>query len=60
VRQFDQVKVMMKAMAGGGGLPSLPHGMRPPGAGPGPGRGKPKQRPHRPKQHAKGKKRKRK
>jgi len=60
VRQFDQVKVMMRAMAGGGGLPSLPHGMRPPGAGPGPGRGKPKQRPHRPKQHAKGKKRKRK
>ena len=61
VRQFDQVKVMMRAMAGGGGLPSLPHGMRPPvGAGPGPGRGKPKQRPHRPKQHAKGKKRRRK
>jgi signal recognition particle subunit SRP54 len=60
VRQFDKVKVMMRAMAGGGGLPSLPHGMRPPGAGPGPGRGKPKQRPHRPKQHAKGKKRKRK
>ena len=60
VRQFDQVKVMMRAMAGGGGMPSLPHGMRPPGAGPAPGRGKPKQRPHRPKQHAKGKKRKRK
>src|SRR5437763_9135857 len=60
VRQFDQVKVMMRAMAGGGGLPSLPHGIRPPGAGPGPGRGRPKQRPHRPKQHAKGKKRKRK
>jgi signal recognition particle subunit SRP54 len=60
VRQFDQVKVMMRAMAGGGGMPSLPHGMRPPGVGPGAGRGKPKQRPHRPKQHAKGKKRKRK
>ncbi|MGZ4127099.1 MAG: signal recognition particle protein [Actinomycetota bacterium] len=59
VRQFDQAKVMMRAMAGGGGLPSLPHGMRPPGAGSGAGRGKPKQRPHRPKQHAKGKKRKR-
>jgi signal recognition particle subunit SRP54 len=60
VRQFDQMKVMMRAMTGGGGMPSLPHGMGPPGAGPGPGRGKPKQRPHRPKQHAKGKKRKRK
>ena len=61
VRQFDQVKVMMRAMAGGGGLPSLPHGMGPPGMGPArAGRGKPKQRPHRPKQHAKGKKRKRK
>lgn len=61
VRQFDQVKVMMRAMAGGGGLPSLPHGMGPQGMGPPrPGRGKPKNRPHRPKQHAKGKKRKRK
>jgi len=61
VRQFDQVKVMMRAMAGGGGLPSLPHGMGPQGLGPPrPGRGKPKSRPHRPKQHAKGKKRKRK
>ena len=62
VRQFDQVKVMMRAMAGGGGLPSLPHGMGPQGLGgpPRPGRGKPKNRPHRPKQHAKGKKRKRK
>jgi len=60
VRQFDQVKVMMRAMAGGGGLPSLPHGMGPQGAMPRAGRGKPKNRPHRPKQHAKGKKRKRK
>ena len=61
VRQFDQMKVMMRAMAGGGGLPSLPHGMGPQGLGPPrPGRGKPKNRPHRPKQHAKGKKRKRK
>ena len=60
VRQFDQVKVMMRAMAGGGGLPSLPHGMGPPGSMPRAGRGKAKNRPHRPKQHAKGKKRKRK
>ncbi|HJT37798.1 MAG TPA: signal recognition particle protein [Actinomycetota bacterium] len=60
VRQFDQVKVMMRAMAGGGGLPSLPRGMGPQAVGaPRPGRGKPKNRPHRPKQHAKGKKRKR-
>jgi signal recognition particle subunit SRP54 len=60
VRQFDQMKVMMRAMTGGGGMPSLPHGMRPPGTGPAPGGSKPKQRPHRPKQHAKGKKRRRK
>jgi len=63
VRQFDQAKVMMRAMTGGGGLPSLPHAMggMPGGlpGGDGPRRPKPK-RPHRPKQHAKGKKRKRK
>jgi signal recognition particle subunit SRP54 len=58
VRQFDQAKVMMRAMTGGGGLPSLPHGGGMPGAPPAVRRPKPK-RPHRPKQHAKGKKRKR-
>jgi signal recognition particle subunit SRP54 len=59
VRQFDQMKVMMRAMTGGGGLPSLPHGAGPVGGMPRSGRPKPKNRPHRPKQHAKGKKRKR-
>jgi signal recognition particle subunit SRP54 len=59
LRQFEQAKKMMKAMAGGGGLPQMPPGMtmpRVPGAG---GRPKPKQRPHRPKQHGKNKKKKR-
>jgi signal recognition particle subunit SRP54 len=59
VRQFDQAKVLMKAMAGGGGLPSMPKGMLPQGPAP-VVRSKPKDRPHRPKQHSKGKKRKRK
>jgi signal recognition particle subunit SRP54 len=59
LRQFDQAKVMMKAMAGGGGLPSMPHSATRPG-GPGGRQGKPKQRPHRPKQNHKNKKRKRK
>jgi signal recognition particle subunit SRP54 len=62
LRQFDQAKKMMKAMAGGGGLPSMPRGMVLPGGGrPGGGgsRPKPKQRPHRPKQHGKKKKKRR-
>jgi signal recognition particle subunit SRP54 len=61
LRQFDQAKKMMKAMAGGGGLPQMPKGMvLPSGRGGGPGgRPKPKQRPHRPKQHGKKKKKRR-
>ena len=62
LRQFDQAKKMMKAMAGGGGLPQMPKGMvlpRGPGGGPAGARPKPKQRPHRPKQHGKNKKKKR-
>ena len=63
LRQFAQAKKMMQAMAGGGGLPSMPKGMtmpRVPGGGPGGGpRPKPKQRPHRPKTHGKNKKKKR-
>ena len=64
LRQFAQAKKMMQAMAGGGGLPSMPKGMampRMPGGGGGPGgpRPKPKQRPHRPKTHGKNKKKKR-
>jgi len=64
LRQFAQAKKMMQAMAGGGGLPSMPKGMampRVPGGGGGPGgpRPKPKQRPHRPKTHGKNKKKKR-
>jgi hypothetical protein len=59
LRQFEQARKMMKAMAGGGGgLPSMPHGMMR-GPGGGTGRPKPKQRPHRPKQNAKRKKKKR-
>ena len=58
LRQFEQSKVMMRAMAGGGGLPSMPHGMARAGDGAKPG-GKPKDRPHRPKQHGKNKKKKR-
>jgi signal recognition particle subunit SRP54 len=61
LRQFDQAKKMMKAMAGGGGLAQVPKGMvmpRAPGAGGG-NRPKPKQRPHRPKQHGKKKKKRR-
>jgi signal recognition particle subunit SRP54 len=64
VKQFDQAKVMMRVMAGGGGVGNLPHGMMqglqggPPGTGA--GRGKPKNRPHRPKTHGKNKKKKRK
>jgi len=60
LRQFDQAKKMMKAMAGGGGLPQMPKGMVPPrGPGGSGARGKPKQRPHRPKQHGKKKKKRR-
>ena len=63
LRQFEQAKKMMKAMAGGGGLPQMPKGMvmpRGPGGGGGGGsRPKPKQRPHRPKQHGKKKKKRR-
>ena len=64
LRQFAQAKKMMQAMAGGGGLPSMPKGMTmprmPAGAGGGGGpRPKPKQRPHRPKTHGKKKKKKR-
>jgi len=64
LRQFDQAKKMMKAMAGGGGLPQVPRGLvlpSPPG-----GRGvrsgshaPQRKRPHRPKQHGKNKKKKR-
>ncbi len=64
LRQFAQAKKMMQAMAGGGGLPSMPKGMampRMPGGPSGGGgpRPKPKQRPHRPKTHGKNKKKKR-
>jgi signal recognition particle subunit SRP54 len=61
LRQFEQARKMMQAMAGGGGLPQMPKGMvmpRGPG-GPGGSRPKPKQRPHRPKQHGKKKKKRR-
>jgi signal recognition particle subunit SRP54 len=57
LRRFEQAKTMMRAMAGGGGLPSLPHATT--AAAGALGRPKPK-RPHRPKQHGKHKKRKRK
>ncbi len=63
VKQFEQAKVMMRVMAGGGGAANLPHGMM---AGlqdqprSGAGKGKPKNRPHRPKTHGKNKKKKRK
>jgi len=57
IKRFDEAKKMMKAMAGGGGLPSMPHGMA--GAGPGgPHRPKPPRK-KAPKQHGKQKKRKR-
>ncbi|MFN2613329.1 MAG: signal recognition particle protein [Actinomycetota bacterium] len=62
LKQFQQAKVMMKAMTGGGGLPSLPMGAVA-GAGRPPlpaVRAKGKPRPHRPKQHHKNKKKKRK
>ena len=59
LRQFEQAKKMMKAMAGGGGMPQMPPGMVMPRAPGGGGRPKPKQRPHRPKQHGKKKKKKR-
>lgn len=63
LRQFEAARKMVKAMAGGGGLPSMPFGTGIPG-GPTPAggalkRAKAKQRPHRPKQHGKKKKRKR-
>jgi signal recognition particle subunit SRP54 len=62
LKQFEQARVMMKAMAGGGGLPSMPHqAMRGMPGAPGAQRhGPKKQRPHRPKQHGKNKKKKRK
>lgn len=57
LRQFEQAKHMMKAVAGGGGMPGLPAGAvkteRPAGS-------KAKSRPHRPKTHGKNKKKKRK
>jgi signal recognition particle subunit SRP54 len=56
LRQFEQARKMMRAMAGGGGLPSMPQGTVKGGPG---GRPKPKQRPHRPKQHGKKKKKRR-
>jgi signal recognition particle subunit SRP54 len=61
LRQFDQAKKMMKAMAGGGGFAQVPKGVvMPSGRGGGGGnRPKPKQRPHRPKQHGKKKKKRR-
>ena len=67
LRQFDQARRMMQAMAGGGGLPQMPKGMVMPRGGGSPGgRGAPggsrppqKKRPHRPKQHGKKKKKRR-
>jgi signal recognition particle subunit SRP54 len=59
LRQFEQAKKMMKAMAGGGGMPQMPPGMMMPRVPGAEGRSKPKQRPHRPKQHGKNKKKKR-
>ena len=62
LRQFEQAKKMMKAMAGGGGLPQMPKGVVLPHA---PGRGGrgvksgPPPRPKRPKQHGKKKKKRR-
>ncbi len=65
VRQFDQAKVMMQAMAGGGGMPSLPGaagGGAPMAGGRGaPARHRPKpKRKSKPKQHHKKKKKRRK
>jgi signal recognition particle subunit SRP54 len=62
LKQFQQAKVMMKAMTGGGGLPSLPKtAVAGAGRPPLPAvRAKGKPRPHRPKQHHKNKKKKRK
>jgi signal recognition particle subunit SRP54 len=56
LRQFEQARKMMRAMTGGGGLPSMPQGMVKGGPG---GKPKQKQRPHRPKQHGKKKKKRR-
>lgn len=64
VKQFNQAKVMMRVMAGGGGVGGLPHGMmqglRSGGPGGGVGKGKPKDRATKPKTHGKNKKKKRK
>jgi signal recognition particle subunit SRP54 len=60
LRQFEQARHMMKAIAGGGGVPSLPKtAVRADTGGGGGGAGKAK-RPHRPKTHGKNKKKKRK
>ena len=66
LRQFDQAKVLMKAVAAGGGMPSVPGmgqqaapGMRG-GGRPSPHRAQPKDRTKRPKLHHKNKKKKRK
>jgi signal recognition particle subunit SRP54 len=60
LRQFDAAKKMMRAMAGGGGVPGVPGMPRLPGPGGGGGqRPKGKPRPHRPKQHGKKKKKRR-
>jgi signal recognition particle subunit SRP54 len=56
LRQFEQARKMMRAMTGGGGMPSMPKSMVKGGPG---GRPKPKQRPHRPKTHGKKKKKRR-
>jgi len=66
LKQFEQAKVLMQAVAKGGGMPGMQPGMGMQ-AGPGmaggggaPHRAKPKDRPKKPKQHHKTKKKKRK
>ncbi|MFP5225326.1 MAG: signal recognition particle protein [Actinomycetota bacterium] len=57
LKRFEEAKKLMKAMSGGGGLPSMPYDMGPKASGP--HRPKPK-RAKKSKQHGKNKKKKRK
>ncbi len=58
LRQFEQARHMMKAVAGGGGMPGLPRAaVKPSGGG---GTASKEKRAHRPKTHGKNKKKKRK
>lgn len=61
LKRFEEAKKVMRAMAGGGGLPSMPYQAgRDLGAAAGPHRAAPKDRKRTPKQHGKNKKKKRK